>query len=112
MTRMESLEPLRFRCSDPTALPVDAWESRILSCQPILDAHAIHIDGGSSSFLAVVGSTESGHFLCLPEWHVAASLSDFNDAFYNLERLVPLLGPVDATTVICALRAAHRAGLI
>ncbi|MFZ4397212.1 MAG: hypothetical protein ACOYOU_16475 [Kiritimatiellia bacterium] len=111
MSRMEVPELLRFRCSDPIALPVDAWEARILSCQPLLDAHVLHIDGGSS-FLAFVGSTESGHFLCLPDWDVAASLSDYDDTFYNLERLVPLLGPVDATTVACALRAAHKAGLI
>lgn len=112
MSPVEVPELLRFRCSDPTAPPVDAWDARILSCQPVLDAHVVRFDGGSSSFLAVVGSTESGPFLCLPDWMVAASLSDYNDSFYNLERLVPLLGPVDATTVACALRAAHKAGLI
>ena len=111
MSRAEVPEGLRFRCSDPTALPVDAWEARILSCQPLLDAHVLRIDDGAV-FLAFVGSFDSVRFLCLPEREAAVVLPDYDDVFSNLERLVPLLGPVDATTVACALRAAYRAGLI
>lgn len=65
-----------------------------------------------SSFFVIVGHTGFDHFICLPDWGVGAYLSEFDDLFWNKEKLIELLGIVDGITVACALNAACKAGLI
>ena len=65
-----------------------------------------------SGFYVIVGDTNFGHFICLPDWSIGTRLSDYSDYFWNKERLVELLGPVDGITIACALKAASKIGLI
>ena len=52
-----------------------------------------------SSIHAVVGPQVNGNFICIPAFNVGSELSELGDAFWNTERLSPLIGDVDAATV-------------
>jgi len=71
----------------------------------------LKIDSRSGLYV-IVGDTGYGHFICLPDWGVGSLLSDYSDLCWNKERLVELLGLVDGITVACALKAAHKVGMI
>jgi hypothetical protein len=103
---------IHFTCSDRLFLadePWDGWVEPLGSLKS--DVTQMKIES-RSAFYAIVGDTDFGHFICLPDWGIGSHLSDYSDLFCNKEMLVELLGPVDGVTVACALRAAHRAGMI
>lgn len=102
---------IHFTCSDrdiPDA-PWPGWLEPLATLGPAVTL--LHIVS-RSAFQAIVGDTGFGNFICLPDWGVGAYLSDYSDLFFNKERLIGLLGPIDGVTIACALHAASKAGLI
>jgi len=102
---------IHFQCTD-RRLPGEQWEGWIEplgSLRPAVTQLQIH---SRSGFFAIVGDTNFGHFICLPDLSIGSYLADYTDLFWNKERLVELIGLVDGITVACALKAAHRVGLI
>lgn len=61
-------------------------------------------NGRGSSMHAIAGPHANGNFLCLPAHGVGSELAAFTDTFWNYERLSALVGPVDATTLVTALK--------
>lgn len=61
-------------------------------------------NGRGSSMHAIVGPQANGRFLCLPAYGVGSELAAFTDSSWNYERLSTLIGPVDATTIVTALK--------
>ncbi|WP_396127689.1 DUF6618 family protein [Dethiobacter alkaliphilus] len=51
------------------------------------------------SWLCAIGKTAQGGFACIPDHDAGCHLSHFKDRFWNTERLIPVLGVVDAVTV-------------
>lgn len=102
---------IHFTCKDHEN-PNDAWEGWIEPVSSINDPVVQLRIVSRSSFFAIIGDTLNGHFICLPDWGVGSHLSDYSDVFWNKERLMMLMGPVDGITVACALAAAARIGII
>ncbi len=61
-------------------------------------------NGRGSSMHAIAGPQANGNFLCLPAYGVGSELAAFTNSFWNYERLSALIGPVDATTLVTALK--------
>ena len=103
---------IHFTCSDRQLLADEPWHGWV---EPLGSLHSdvtqLNIES-RSAFFAIVGNTDFGHFICLPDWGIGSHLADYADLFSNKEKLIELLGPVDGVTVACALKAAHRVGLI
>ena len=47
----------------------------------------------------------NGNFICILEINVGCPLSNWDDIFWNMERLSQLMNPVDAATVVYGIRA-------
>lgn len=103
---------IHFTCSDRRLVPDETWDGWIEPLSSLGNAVTELKIQSRSGLYAIVGNTCFGHFICLPDWGVGTLLSDFTDLFFNKERLVELLGPVDGITVACALKAAHKYCLI
>jgi hypothetical protein len=58
---------------------------------------------GRSSLQILFGQTSRGYFLCAPDFGVGCHLVKLSDKFWNLEKLIDLLGKVDGVTVFNAL---------
>jgi hypothetical protein len=56
-----------------------------------------------SSIMVIFGKTSRGYFACMPDFNVGCHLVNFNDIFWNKERLTKVLGIVDGVTVAYAL---------
>lgn len=56
-----------------------------------------------SSIMVIFGKTSRGYFACMPDFNVGCHLVNLNDAFWNTERLVTILGKVYGITVANAL---------
>lgn len=66
------------------------------------------VSGRGSHMHGVVGPQANGSFLCLPEWQIGSGIAPLDDVFWNLERLSPLLGQIDAVTLANGLKQLKR----
>lgn len=82
-----------------------SWKGEIRAAKKQGCLTEAQVTGRGSSFTIILGRYANGNFLCIPEIDVGCPLSDWSDAFWNLERLSPLMNPVDATTVVYGIRA-------
>lgn len=103
---------IHFKCFDCQLFPDDPWDGWIEPIGSLKREITELLIQSRSGFYAIVGKAKFGHFICLPDWGISSHLSDYSNLFWNKERLVELLGPVDGVTVACALKAATHAGLI
>lgn len=62
------------------------------------------ITGRGSYFHVIAGKHLYGNYICIPNHSIGSELSDFQDIFWNTERLSGLLGKADAITVAGGLR--------
>ena len=97
---------MRFECvyhfpSEPEA---DRWSGRISQFTRYPSHSEIWIIS-RSSIMVLFGETSRGYFACMPDFNVGCHLVDFKDLFWNKERLIEVLGPVDGTTVAMALHS-------
>ena len=59
-----------------------------------------------SGFVFFIGKyTNGGSFISIPAFNAGSYLVDYDDYFWNNERLSAIMNPVDAATVAEALRA-------
>jgi len=58
-----------------------------------------------SGFIVVIGKTNCGNFVCIPDYDAGCHLSRLNDLFWNSERIRKIINKVDAITVAHALQA-------
>jgi len=51
----------------------------------------------------LLGKTSYGNFACMPDFGAGCHLAEFDDIFYNSEKLCHVLGKVDGVTVANAI---------
>ena len=85
--------------------PVERWEGTIEIFDARKDVVQAVVQGRGSTFTIIFGSYEYGNFLCIPEINVGCPLADWNDLFWNRERLAGLMNPIDAITVVGGIAA-------
>lgn len=81
---------------------IESWDGII----PKFENHGSHYEArieSRSGIMVVFGKTAQGGFACMPDYDGGCHLSYFKDRFWNTERLIHVLGEVDAVTVAQAL---------
>ena len=85
----------------------DTWGG-FISALKIYGSHYEFTIQSRSSITVVFGETSCGYFACMPDFGVGCHLAKLNDAFWNTERLVTVLGIIDGVTVAQALQHLWR----
>ncbi len=80
----------------------DIWQGSITDLEELSSHYEILIQS-RSSIRVVFGKTSSGGFACMPDFQASCCIANLKDQFWNTERLVSALGPVDGITVASAL---------
>ena len=86
--------------------------SRWKASVDIIDSYGpfleLQFTGHGSSIHAITGPQRNGNFICLPAYDVGSELAGYEDTFWNKERLSPIIGEVDAVTIVQGLRHLQR----
>lgn len=56
----------------------------------------------------LIGKTSYGNFACMPDFGVSYHLAEFDNIFYNTEKLCDVLGKVDGVTVANAIASFYE----
>jgi len=77
----------------------DSWTASV----DVIDSYGPFMEvcfcGRGSSLHAIIGPQESGHFICIPAYNAGCELAEYDDVFWNTERLSSVIGRVDALTI-------------
>lgn len=95
-----------YKCKSFQPCTPQNWTGEILYA----DFHRIFMEGEvqarGNSFHIVIGTSSRGNYLCIPNWSIGIALADFNDYFWNHEKLrrdYPELSEVDACSITYAI---------
>lgn len=94
---------VKFDCIHKMNETQNKWIGKIKSFSDHSCFYEIKVDDNNSGMRIIFGNSESGNFICLPEYGVSCRSDSFSDAGQNYENLAPLIGEVDAVTVSQAL---------
>ena len=96
----QKYESLSYQCEDCGAGTSSChWKATLKVLQRRGLFIEVRMEGRGSSIHAIVGPQINGSFICIPNYNVGSELAGLDDIFWNKERLTPLIGVVDATTV-------------
>lgn len=90
---------MEFECRSENS----TWKGYLKNLTMHSDYFEADVSGRSSGFHIIAGQYEHGGFLCIPAWNIGCEIGDYNDSFWNFERLKGLLGVVDAITVVTGI---------
>lgn len=80
----------------------EQWTGSIIAFKQFASHYEMTIHS-RSRLNVIFGSSLSGGFACLPDYHACCYLNGLNDKFWNTEKLIKILGDVDGITVANAL---------
>ena len=63
------------------------------------------VEGRGSSYHIIIGRYSYGNYLCIPEADVGCRMADWNDVFWNREKLSSLINVTDAVTIVNGAKA-------
>lgn len=92
-----------FQCKKTSGKRTECWIGSIKNLKKFGSHYEIWIESRSSIFV-MFGKTSRGYFACMPDFDAGCHLTDFQDFFWNTERLSKVLGKVDGITVATALK--------
>ena len=85
--------------------PAETWQGPINVWKKTDHLTEALVTGRGSSFTILLRDYVNGIFICILEINVGCPLSNWDDIFWNMERLSQLMNPVDAATVVYGIRA-------
>lgn len=85
--------------------PAETWQGPINVRKKTDHLTEALVTGRGSSFTILLRDYVNGIFICILEINVGCPLSNWDDIFWNMERLSQLMNPVDAATVVYGIRA-------
>ena len=90
---------MEYQCTFISGRRKERWqgEIRLISHSGIY--YEVEITGRGTYFHVIAGRHHYGNFICIPNHDVGSELSEYQDLFWNTERLSGLLKKVDAVTV-------------
>jgi len=94
---------MEFECVRFVGKRAERWTGKIKSIKKLGNHYEICIES-RTSILVIFGQTSHGHFACMPDFDAGCHLADFQDIFWNTERLTRAIGKVDGITVATALK--------
>lgn len=92
-----------FLCKSTRGKRSEKWPGRIKQLKDFGSHYEMWIESRSSIFV-MFGKTSRGYFACMPDFDAGCHLTDFQDVFWNTERLAKVIGKVDGITVATALK--------
>lgn len=102
---------MEYQCILTRGKRKDRWSGEIRLICHSDNCYEAEITGRGTYFHIIAGEHRHGNFICIPNHDVGSELSDFQDLFWNTERLSRLLKKVDAVTVangLCHLEALEQ----
>jgi hypothetical protein len=100
----KSFSPVRFDCNETIGQHFEHWSGAVTRLINHGSHYEIFIES-RSGFVFIVGKYISGGFISIPAFNVGADLANYDDYFWNKERLASIMNRVDAITVAEALRS-------
>ncbi len=100
------LKNIVYKCKNPHGSSEEKkyWESEIEWLLKKEDGWEGIIRGRGSSMFFIIGKSDRGNYICLPEWGIGSDLASLSDTFWNGERLQQKqLNTVDAITLAIGL---------
>lgn len=94
---------MTFTCSMKNGHKLEKWPGRIEWFKNFGSHYQMRIES-RSGITVLFGKTSFGNFACMPDFEVGCHLASLDDEFYNIERLVSALNPVDGITVARTLK--------
>jgi hypothetical protein len=95
---------LTFECNKKHICDCDPWTGRLeLVCRNS-NSYEATVSARGSCFTIIVGSYQSGNYLCIPIKSVGCELADLSDTFWNRESIGAHLNPVDTESLVCAIK--------
>lgn len=91
-----------FDCSRSLNGTIDQWKGRIEYYNKRYKQLEMYICSRSSIHI-IIGVSEYGHYICIPNFNAGCYLSNFDDVFWNSEKLIDVIGEVDGITVAKAI---------
>jgi hypothetical protein len=95
---------IKFKCelTKKNSRKKEYWNGRISNWLDYGNYYELDIRS-RSRILVILGQSSYGNFACMPDRGVGCHLSDFDNIFYNAEKLCRVLGKVDGITVANAI---------
>ena len=107
----QPFSPIRFHCQGKIKNRFQRWSGTITH----LINHGSHYEiyiSSRSGFVFLVGKYINGGFISIPAFNVGSDLAEYDDYFWNNERLASIMNQVDAATIAEALRSLKFNNLI
>lgn len=96
--------PIEFECEIKKGKKVEKWLGLVTNITNFGSHYELKIES-KSGFIIIVGKTNYGNFICIPDYNIGCHLSTLQDLFWNTERLLMIMNKVDGITVAHALKA-------
>ncbi len=94
---------MEYQCTLIRGRRKEQWQGGIRLISHSGTCYEAEITGRGTYFHVIVGKHCYGNYICIPNHDIGSELSDYQDLFWNTERLSGLLKDVDATTVATGL---------
>lgn len=103
---MNGLKEIPYDCYNKHARSKEDrhWIGKIETITKRDDGFEATISGKSSSFHMIVGESEWGTYVCIPEWGIGSELATYKDVFWNTESLSRKMSMPDTITVVNGIR--------
>lgn len=88
-----------FKCSHDQK----QWSGEIVKEHNYGSHYEIRIES-RSGLTVLFGKTSVGNFACLPDFKAGCHLAELENEFYNTEKLINVINPVDGITVAKGLK--------
>lgn len=95
---------MNFECISHNDGITESWKGEIVYFSDSANCIEMNIQSRSSIDI-IIGTTQYGNYVCIPNFEVGCYLSSFDDIFFNTERLSRLIGKVDGVTVATAIKS-------
>jgi hypothetical protein len=97
---------MEFECSLKINKDFENWKGKITYYNIEDDILEMHVE--SRSYLHIIlGRTQYGNFVCIPNYDAGCYLSTLSDFFWNSEKLSKLIGKIDGITAAAAIKYIH-----
>lgn len=100
---------IKFRCEliKKYSRKKEHWNGQISNWEDYGSHYELEINS-RSKILVLLGQTSYGNFACMPDLGAGCHLAEFDNIFYNTEKLCEVLGKVDGVTVANAIASFYE----
>jgi len=83
------------------------WQGQITNLKNYGNYYEMRIES-LSGITIIFGKCLLGNFVCIPDFKVGSYLAEWDNQYYNSDKLIPIMNTVDAITVVQALKTISK----